>query len=154
MKQKKEKVYLSGKMSGLTREEVLRRFAKAEDTVRMNGCLTKNPTRVWVFRWTWLYRMIEFVFGRERAYDLVLLYDIWLLSRCDSIYMVGGDWRDNSRGAMTEYYFAGEKDMVIDISEESEDIMQGIEAANEWLDRELEKLFDKNNNEQTNNDYE
>lgn len=43
---------------------------------------------------------MESVFGKEWAYRLVLLYDLWLLLRCDLIYKIPG-WRE-SRGANIE----------------------------------------------------
>ena len=108
MQRKREKVYISGRMSGLTREEVSRRFSDADRLLRRQGQRTVNPARVWVCRWRWLYRLLESIVGKERAYDLVLIYDLWLLSSCQRIYMVGNDWT-NSRGALTERDFAKRK---------------------------------------------
>ena len=120
MQRKREKVYISGRMSGLTREEVSRRFTEADRLLRRQGQRTVNPARVWVCRWRWLYRLLESIVGRERAYDLVLIYDLWLLSRCQRIYMVGNDWT-NSRGALTEFHFAKYKrGMIVLINEETE----------------------------------
>lgn len=135
-------------MSGLTREEVSRRFTEADRLLRQQGFRTVNPARVWVCRWRWLYRLLESIVGRERAYDLVLIYDLWLLSHCKRIYMVGDDWRDISRGATTEYYFAELKGMEIDDSEEDEALISGLAKAHEWMDKELERLEKEKSNEQ------
>ena len=87
------RVYISGPMSGLEREYYLEIFKRAEQSLRAQG-YTKvvNPIRVWVCRWPWLYRIV--------GYRLTLLYDLWLLMRCDLIYKLPG-WRD-SRGANIE----------------------------------------------------
>ena len=113
MKRKCEKVYISGRMSGLSRAEVLRRFTEADDYVRSLGYRTVNPVRVWMFRCRWLYRLLERLAGHDHAYELVLLYDLWLLSRCDSILMIGKDWV-KSRGAFLEYQFARVRRIKID----------------------------------------
>ena len=87
------KVYISGPMSNLTREQYLELFRRAEQSLRDQGYLRiVNPIRVWACRWPWLYRII--------GYRLTLLYDLWLLMRCDQIYKLPG-WRD-SKGANIE----------------------------------------------------
>ena len=87
------RVYISGPMSGLEREHYLEIFKRAEQSLRAQG-YTKvvNPIRVWVCRWPWLYRIV--------GYRLTLLYDLWLLMRCDLIYKLPG-WQQ-SRGANIE----------------------------------------------------
>ena len=87
------KVYISGPMSNLTREQYLELFRRAEQSLRSQGYRKiVNPIRVWACRWPWLYRLI--------GYKLTLLYDLWLLMRCDQIYKLPG-WRD-SKGANIE----------------------------------------------------
>ena len=87
------KVYISGPMSNLTREQYLELFRRAEQSLRAQG-YTKivNPIRVLACRWPWLYRIV--------GYRLTLLYDLWLLTRCDLIYKIIG-WQQ-SRGANIE----------------------------------------------------
>ena len=88
------KVYISGPMSNLTREQYLVLFSRAEQSLRAQGYTRiVNPIRVWACRWTWLYRIV--------GYRLTLLYDLWLLKQCTHIHMVGNDWRQ-SRGARLE----------------------------------------------------
>ena len=88
------RVYISGPMSGLDRELYLKMFRRAEQSLRSQGYTrVVNPIRVWACRWPWLYRIV--------GYRLTLAYDLWLLSRCDAIYMVGTDWQQ-SRGARLE----------------------------------------------------
>lgn len=88
------RVYISGPMSGLDRELYLKMFRRAEQSLRSQGYTrVVNPIRVWACRWPWLYRIL--------GYRLTLAYDLWLLSRCDAIYMVGTDWQQ-SRGARLE----------------------------------------------------
>ena len=95
------RVYISGPMSGLDREQYIELFRRAEQSLRAQGYRKiVNPIRVWVCRWPWLYRMMERVLGCDTAYYSTLLYDLWLLRRCDLIYKLPG-WRD-SRGANIE----------------------------------------------------
>ena len=87
------KVYISGPMSNLTREQYLELFRRAEQSLRDQGYhRIVNPIHVWACRWPWIYRLI--------GYKLTLLYDLWLLMRCDQIYKLPG-WRD-SKGANIE----------------------------------------------------
>lgn len=88
------KVYISGPMSSLTREQYLELFRRAEQSLRAQG-YTKivNPIRVWACHWPWLYRIV--------GYRWTLWYDLQLLKRCDLFTMVGDDWRQ-SRGARLE----------------------------------------------------
>lgn len=87
------RVYISGPMSGLDCELYLKMFRRAEQSLRSRGYTRiVNPIRVWACRWPWLYRII--------GYRLTLLYDLWLLMRCDQIYKLPG-WRD-SKGANIE----------------------------------------------------
>ena len=91
------KVYISGKMSGLSREEIMQRFMLAEHTLRSQGFTTCNPVRFVFFRWQWFYNLL--------GYQLALCIDLFMLSRCDAIYMVGLDW-DSSQGATVEHHYA------------------------------------------------
>lgn len=93
---KKKKVYISGSMSKLPREEYMAHFAKAEKELRAAGYATVNPARFLVCKYRWLYRIV--------GYRLTLLYDLWRLSRCDLIYKIPG-WRE-SRGAQIESAWA------------------------------------------------
>ena len=87
------KVYLSGKMSGLAPETWRQRFAECDAILTWEDYEVVNPARSIVARHPWLYRIL--------GYRLTLAYDLWLLSRCDAIYMVGTDWHQ-SRGARLE----------------------------------------------------
>lgn len=93
-------------MTGLMREEVIYRFKKAESEMRsQTDADIVNPCRVWAYRWPWIYRSMERVLGKERAYTLVLLYDLWLLSKCQRVHLIGPDWMV-SRGSCTEMEYA------------------------------------------------
>ena len=91
-----KRVYISGQMSGLPREEYLARFAKAESLLRQEGFAVVNPARLLPSRWPWLYRLM--------GYRLTLLYDLWRLSHCDLIYKIPG-WKE-SHGANIESCWA------------------------------------------------
>ena len=117
------RVYISGPMSNLPREQYMERFRKAEEILRSRGYRKiVNPIRVWSCRWPWLYRLI--------GYKLTLLYDLWLLMRCDQIYKLPG-WRD-SKGANIEscvaYHFK---------------IRPVPESQTKKLDKRLAKLMEK-----------
>lgn len=88
-----DRIYISGPMSSLPREQCIRRFMMAERVLRRLGYRNIcNPCRVWSCRWPWLYRII--------GYRLTLLYDLWLLTHCRFIYKMPG-WR-TSRGCQME----------------------------------------------------
>ena len=88
-----ERIYISGPMTGLTREQYAERFMLAEAMLRRNG-YTKiiNPIRVWSCRFRWLFWIV--------GYRLTLLYDLFQLTRCHRIYKMPG-WK-KSRGAQIE----------------------------------------------------
>lgn len=95
------RVYISGPMSGVDRKLYLEMFKRAEQSLRAQGYRKiVNPIRVWACRWPWLWKMLVSLTSEHTAYTLVLLYDLWLLSRCDLIYKMAG-WKD-SRGANIE----------------------------------------------------
>lgn len=96
MNKKRERVYISGPITGLPREVYLQNFAKAEQQAKERGYDVCNPTRTWVCRWPWLYRLV--------GYRLTLIYDLYLLSHCQYFYMLPG-W-EHSKGASEEYDFA------------------------------------------------
>ena len=117
------RIYISGPMSNLSREQYLELFKRAEQSLRSQGYhKIVNHIRVWACRWPWLYRII--------GYRLTLLYDLWLLMRCDQIYKLPG-WRD-SKGANIEscvaYHFK---------------IWPVPESQTKKLDKRLAKLVDK-----------
>lgn len=92
MKKKAKKVYISGPISGLERNDYMGRFRVAELALRYYGYRTCNPTRFLVCRWPWLYRII--------GYRLTLLYDIYQLMRCDRYFVMPG--YSASRGCRIE----------------------------------------------------
>ena len=122
------RVYISGPMSNLSREQYLELFRRAEQSLRAQGYRKiVNPIRVWACRWPWLYRIV--------GYRLTLLYDLWLLMRCDQIYKLPG-WRD-SKGANIEscvaFHFK---------------IWPIPESQTKKLDKRLAKLVEKWNNKE------
>lgn len=122
------KVYISGPISNLSREQYLDIFRRAEQSLRSQGYTrVVNPIRVWACRWPWLYRVV--------GYRLTLLYDLWLLMRCDQIYKLPG-WRD-SKGANIEscvaFHFK---------------IWPVPDSQTKKLDKRLAKLVEKWNNKE------
>lgn len=136
-KRASKRVYISGPMSNLTREQYLELFRRAEQSLRAQG-YTKvvNPIRVWACRWPWLWKVLTYITSEHTAYTLVLLYDLWLLSRCDLIYKLPG-WQE-SRGANIEscvaYHFK---------------IWPVPESQTKKLDKRLAKLQEKWNGKTT-----
>ncbi|MBR6275949.1 MAG: DUF4406 domain-containing protein [Prevotella sp.] len=96
---KKDKVYISGKISGLERREYLLRFFRAEQILREFCYTTMNPCRFLFCRWPWLFRLL--------GYKVCLLIDLWILAKCDNIYLIEPDWRE-SRGVRIERKWAKE----------------------------------------------
>ena len=104
---KRQKVYISGPMTSSDSEEQARNvhaFHACALLLRASGCRPVNPANAWPCRFKWLYRLLERLLGKERAYRTVLVYDLWLLSRSDTICMIDG-WQQ-SRGAKIEEGFA------------------------------------------------
>ena len=121
--EKTKRVYISGGMTDVPREQYIELFRRAEQSLRAQGYRKiVNPIRVWACRWPWLYKVI--------GYRLTLLYDLWLLMRCDQIYKLPG-WRD-SKGANIEscvaYHFK---------------IWPVPQSDIKKLDKQLAKLMDK-----------
>ena len=117
-----KKVYISGQMSGLPREEYLARFAKAESLLRQEGFTVVNPARLLPSRWPWLYRLI--------GYRLTLLYDLWRLSHCDLIYKIPG-WKE-SHGANIESCWAYHQNICLLYTK-----------TREKIDKKMAKFIDK-----------
>lgn len=128
MTQKKETVYISGKITGLPRATYLAHFAHAEQLLRREGYRVVNPTRFAVCRWQWLYRLI--------GYEKTLLYDLWRMTHCQRIFLIPG-WQD-SQGARIESFTAhvlgiyrlphGKKD---ELEKEMKDLMEKHKADHE-----------------------
>lgn len=96
-----DRIYISGPISGLTREQYTERFDSAEQLLREAGYVNiVNPTKLLPARFPWLYKLL--------GYRLTLLYDLWKLTGCQRIYKLP-DWR-KSRGAQIEscvaYHFS------------------------------------------------
>jgi len=104
---KKQRIYISGAMTAPTQEEQARNVQAFHDCatlLRASGCQPVNPANVWPCKFPRLYRAMERLLGKVRAYRTVLVYDLWLLSRSDTICMIDG-WQ-LSRGAKIEEGFA------------------------------------------------
>lgn len=89
---KKRRIYISGPMSGLPREEYLLNFAAIQVMLEACGYEVVSPTQLAPCRWPWLYRLL--------GYRLTLAYDLYHLRRCTHIYMMPGS--EHSKGARLE----------------------------------------------------
>lgn len=95
------RLYISGQISGLQRSQYMERFSEAERLLREIGYVNiVNPTRIWACKYPRFHRFLVRVLGEQRAYPLILLYDLWLLMRCQRIYKIPG-WK-TSHGAQIE----------------------------------------------------
>lgn len=104
---KRKRIYISGAMSAATPQEFqqnVQHFHDAALLLKAQGYKPINPACVLACRFSCLYRLLEHLLGREGAYRLVLVYDLWLLSRCDHLCLID-NWR-GSRGAKIEENFA------------------------------------------------
>ena len=124
---KEKKVYISGMISGMEREQYRKMFGIAETMLREKGYKPVNPTRFFLSRH---YQRLCRLIGHQSAYDLTLLYDLWRLMRCDLIYKIPG-WQQ-SRGANIEscvaYHFKiypMSKEVVGKIDKRLEKIIKG-----------------------------
>ena len=110
MKKKIKKVYISGPMSGLGRKEYMQRFMLAEDKLHLHldqhheELRVVNPINVWACKFPWFYNLLVKLFGSTITYQLILLYDLWLLMRCTDILMLRG--YDQSKGSCIERFVA------------------------------------------------
>lgn len=113
------RIYISGPISGRTREEYMRHFREAEEYLRDEGLKPVNPTRFFLCR---LYGLLEKIVGGQTAYRTVLVYDLWRMLRCQGVYMLEG-WQ-MSRGACVEHDVA--EHFNIEINEENDEHKKSI----------------------------
>lgn len=92
---KKQKIYISGQISGLSKKEYMENFAEAERMLKAEGYDVCNPTTM--FGW------LQPLFARL-PYHLILCIDLFMLSRCQGIYVLDNHFA--SRGARVELYYA------------------------------------------------
>lgn len=84
------RIYISGKISGLGKEEVRKKFAAAEKYLRGIGYETVNP--------------LDNGLPEDAPWEAHMAADLCMLLCCGSVYMFK-DWQ-NSRGARVEYHMA------------------------------------------------
>lgn len=137
------KVYISGPMTdpktGRVTDENIMAFVRAYALLKKEKYQKiVSPTRVWVCKWPWMYRLLEKIFGKTVAYKLVLLYDIILLMRCDMIYKIPG-WKE-SRGAQIESCIAYHFNLWVLPTKQREKIDRKLAKAMEtWKNKRITK---------------
>lgn len=89
------KVFISGKMTGLTKEEFKAKFNAAEEKVRAMGYEPFNPSTP-----EWNDTMHE----AGLSYGDMLILDFKKIQECDALFMLD-NWQD-SKGATAERAFA------------------------------------------------
>lgn len=86
---KDKKIYISGKISGLSLDAAAEKFAQDQHMLEEFVYRTYNPMLHVRKHWTWTMYMIR---------------DLFVLTFCDGMYQ-NKDWKE-SRGAVLEYKFA------------------------------------------------
>ena len=127
-----KRVYISGQMTGLPREEYLARFARAEELLRQEGYEVANPTKFFICRHLWAYHIIGYV--------CALLYDLWRLNKCDMIYKIPG-WKE-SHGANIESCWAYHQNICLLYTK-----------TRERIDKKMAKFIDKANDREEARQY-
>lgn len=84
-----EKIYISGKISGIENEAPIL-FAKAEDALTLMGYVTVNP--------------MTLNHNHDKSWHSYMKEDVKALCECDSIYMLK-NWTE-SKGAIIEHTIA------------------------------------------------
>ncbi len=83
------KVFISGRVSGLKPDTVRKNFARAEKKYKAIGYEVVNPIKLCKEEWSWLRCMVVC---------------LWNLAKCDYVYMIPN--YKHSRGAKFELWFA------------------------------------------------
>lgn len=83
------KVYISGKMTGLSRERIRRKFEAAAHYIFEQGDTPVNPAQLGI---------------TQLDYEDYMKIDFALIDICDSVYMMN-DWEE-SPGAIRELHYA------------------------------------------------
>lgn len=89
MKNSKEKVFISGKVSGIEYYVAYQTFANADRLLSQQGYKVINPMKICKKHWSWLRCMAKC---------------LWAIIFCKKVYQLH-DWQD-SRGARIEYLWA------------------------------------------------
>ena len=92
-----KKIYLSGKITGLTYEQAFNEFLAAEITASKIAEQTINPMKL--------------THNHDKSWENYMLEDIKNLFYCDSIFMLD-NWND-SKGARIERFIASEMQIPI-----------------------------------------
>ena len=99
---KRDRVYISGPITGRDLAEASAHFQRAEDDLQRQGNLTISPLKMRLPVWL----------ARHGCYRLCLLIElVWMAYRADCIYLLRG-WHD-SRGAKTEKALAAALDLPV-----------------------------------------
>ena len=93
------KVYISGKITGLSKEEYMNHFADAEKYLTNKGFSVINPART------------NGTLPEDTTYDQYMDMSLLMISMCDTIYLLD-NWKD-SNGARKEAEYAYMHDMEV-----------------------------------------
>lgn len=93
------KCYISGKITGLSQDEYMKRFMDGEQTMKKAGYSVINPAKV------------NAMMPIDMTWDEYMKMSLTMLSFCDTIYMLSN--YTDSKGAMLELSKAQERKMDI-----------------------------------------
>ena len=92
----RQRIYISGRMSGLSEQDYTARFSTAEEMLKADYKVF-NPVR-----WGWFLKHVP--------YRVALAFDIAMMCFCDRVYFLDG-WA-LSNGACAEHQFAVSTGMI------------------------------------------
>lgn len=93
------KVYISGKITGLSRTEYMTKFNKVEEYLKTKGYEVINPART------------NGTLPESTTYDQYMDMSMLLLSMCDTIFLLD-NWMD-SNGAKKEFQIASANNYTV-----------------------------------------
>jgi hypothetical protein len=109
------KIYLSGPISGKSKEEYMQDFAEEEEYLNDRGYSVVNPTKIRAPNTDASGRvLIDFdsnIFFQDSLWNYYMRKGLVELCECQTIYMLEG-WQD-SKGARLEYHVAKEFGMSV-----------------------------------------
>lgn len=114
------KIYISGKITGLSRREYLSRFEYAEKYLKNKGYSVINPAKT------------NDTLPNDTTWDQYMDVSYCLLNMCDTIFMLT-NWKD-SEGANREYAFAKEHNygILYESDELSKDETRKYTIGSKW----------------------
>ena len=124
----KKKIYISGRITGLKKNEYMANFEYAERYLKNKGYSVINPAKT------------NATLPADTTYEQYMDMSLCMLAMCDTIYMLS-DWED-SKGAIRERSFAEEHDYEIMYEKEvlEKDVTRDFKLGSEWWFKEKDMV--------------